>query len=200
MTRILLALLRRNRASATVELAIILPVMIFIVAGIVEFGRIFEVYVATNRLATQFAFSWASCPDDSSAKCGTELTYYTNGPEISNVVPQLALTGISLSMIEYSVLYLGPASITLNSVYKGGFCNGSQSPNPCGNDLTTGQSLANAAAQTSQQIGTVQYVVVVIASYSHSLSFFNTLMNPLLGSYLTPTYSVAQLKNQTSSN
>jgi hypothetical protein len=36
--------------------------------------------------------------------------------------------------------------------------------------------------------------VVVTATYSHSLQFFPTLMTPYLGSLLSPSYTVVQLK------
>jgi len=55
---------RRSRSgTAAIEFAFILPVLLMMFAGVVEAGRLFQVYDATNRLATQYAIVLADCSD-----------------------------------------------------------------------------------------------------------------------------------------
>ncbi len=158
-----------------------------LVAGITEFGRIFEVYTATDRLAAAYAFSWAYCPD-SNGSCGTELSTYTNPIAISNVVPQLTLANLSLTMAEYSVIDVAGVIGAPILVYQGGY---QSQPT----DLAATAVAAATYTVATAQPNSTQYVVVAIATYQHSISFFSYLMTPYLSSYLRPTYTVAQIKN-----
>ena len=55
--------LRSRAATAAVEFAILVPVMLGMAGGGFELDRAFQVYNAANRLATQYAFVWSDCPD-----------------------------------------------------------------------------------------------------------------------------------------
>jgi Flp pilus assembly protein TadG len=178
MLRGLRKLWASKRAVAATEFAIVAPIILFLFAGIVEFGRIFQVYVATNRLATQFAIAWADCSDSPAGTCQTELNAYSASYTIANVAPQLSFTSpnsFTLTMFEVqmsgttpTIVYSYPASAT----------------------LTSAQTSVAQANFPSGQTG-----VIVTASYVHTLDFFSVLMTPLLGTLLTPTYTVAQLKS-----
>jgi hypothetical protein len=174
--------------SATIELALILPVVMLLIAGIVEIGRLFEVYTATNRLAAQYASSWAYCPD-SNGSCNTELTYYVDPIKISNVVPQLNLANVHLYMAEYTVLDAAGVLSAPVILYSGGYQPGSNDA------VNAAAAAASYTTATAQPDAVAQHVVVVIATYNHSLSFFSYYMTPILSAYLTPTFTVAQLKN-----
>jgi len=164
----------RNAAAAS-EFALILPIIVLMFAAIVEFGAIFQVYAAVNRVATQFAIAWADCSDSPAGTCQTELNTYTAASTIANFAPQLTASKLTLTMFEVTmsgttptIVYAYPSAATLNA----------------------GQTLAAQASFSSGQTG-----VVVTASYTHTLQFFSTLMTPFLGANLTPTYTVAQLKS-----
>jgi Flp pilus assembly protein TadG len=165
---------RSKTGSAAVEFAFIMPILLAMFAGVVEIGRIFQVYNATNRLATQFANVYADCSDSPAGTCSTELSALASTSTISNIVPQLDSSHLSLSVFQVSM-----SGTTPTIVYA----------SPSGATLTAAQTSAAQALLTSGQPG-----VVVTATYTHSLQFFQTLMNPYLGSLLTPSYTAVQLK------
>jgi Flp pilus assembly protein TadG len=180
--------LRRRRATAAVEFAVILPLMMLLVGGIVEFGRLFQVYNATNRLATQYALAWANCSEsstDTNGVCSTELSSYITANAIGNVAPQLTLSDLTLTMAEFTVTQGGTAT----AIYSGGYSgvNAAQ--------LADATTRAASAFTLFPGPAAVQYVVVVEAKYAHSLDFFETLMEPFLGSYLNPACTAIQLKS-----
>jgi Flp pilus assembly protein TadG len=164
-----------KRAAAAVEFALIVPVVVFLFGAIVEYGRIFRVYAATNRLATQFAIAWADCSDSPAGTCKTELNAYSASYTIANIAPQLTPASLTLTMFQIQM-----SGTTPTIVYS----------YPAAATLTAAQTTLAQANFASGQTG-----VIVYASYAHSLDFFNTLLTPLLGSYLTPSYTVAQLKS-----
>lgn len=175
MTRGLRKLWASRNATAAVEFALVLPIIVFMFGATIEFGRIFQVYAATNRLASQFAIAWADCSDYPAGACQTELTAYSASYSIANIAPQLDPTKLTLTMFEVTmsgttptIVYSYPASATLTAAEK-------------------------SAAQAN--FGTSGTGVIVYVSYAHTLDFFNNLMTPVLGSYLTPSYTIAQLKS-----
>jgi Flp pilus assembly protein TadG len=185
------ALLQTRRGAAAAELAVILPVMMLLVAGIIEFGRLYQVYEATNRLATQYALSWANCSENTTnvnGVCSAELPDYTNSTAIGNIVPELNVGSLTLTMAEFTVK-AGVATV----LYSGGYASGSSSANPA--QLADATTRAASAFTVYAGPAASQYVVVVEAKYQHSLAFFNTLMSPFLGNVLTPSYVVVQLKS-----
>lgn len=166
---------KSDRAAAAAEFALILPIVIFIFAAVIEFGRIFQVYAATNRLATQFAIAWSDCSDSPAGTCQTELGAYSSAFTIANIAPQLTPASLTLSMFEVQM-----AGTSANVVYA----------YPAGATLTTAQVNLAKANIASGQIG-----VIVTASYAHTLQFFSAQITPLLGSRLNPNYTVVQLKS-----
>jgi Flp pilus assembly protein TadG len=172
--RSLRAFVGQGHATAAIEFAIVIPVLLSLMSGMVEFGRIFEVYAATNRLATRYAIAWADCSDYPTGTCLTELAMYTPVPAMQNIAPQLTNT-VTLRMLEVSmsgstatVIYATPTGATLTAA-----------------ELATAQSVI-ASGQTG---------VVVTVSYVHTLIFFQQLMSPFLGTSRTITSTVAQLKS-----
>ena len=163
-----------STGSAAVEFAFIAPILLAMFAGVLEIGRIFQVYNATNRLATQYANVYADCSDSPAGTCSTELGVLASTSAISNIVPQLDTSRLSLSVFQVSM-----SGTTPTVVYA----------SPSGASLTAGQISAAQALLSNGQPG-----VVVTATYSHSLQFFQTLMTPYLGSLLTASYTAVQLK------
>ncbi|MGD0721738.1 MAG: TadE family protein [Roseiarcus sp.] len=162
-------------AAAATEFTLVLPLIVLMFAAIVEFGAIFQVYAATNRIATQFAIAWADCSDSPIGTCQTELNTYTSSFTIANIAPQLTPANLTLTMFEVQMAGTTP---TIIYAY------------PAAATLTAAQTAAAQAAFSATQTG-----VIVTASYVHTLQFFSFLMTPFLGANLNPTYTVIQLKS-----
>jgi Flp pilus assembly protein TadG len=165
----------QTRGTAATEFALIFPIVMLLCAGIVEFGRLFAVYEATNRIAAQFALSWADCSDTPAGYCQTELSTYASSNTLANIAPQLYTANLTLQM------FLVSMSGTTPTV-----------------QYYSGNSSTLTATQTSAAQGSIPSGgtgVVVTATYAHSLQFFGTVMGPWLNNYLTPSYTVAQRKN-----
>ncbi|MGA2289273.1 TadE/TadG family type IV pilus assembly protein [Bradyrhizobium sp.] len=174
MRKLLQDFRRSGSATAAIEFAFILPVLLMMFAAVVEAGRLFQVYDATNRLATQYAIVFADCSDIPAGTCNTELAALGSSSAIANIVPQLQTGHLSVSIFQVSM-----SGTTPTVVYAF----------PAGATLTPNQTLAAQGLLSSNQSG-----VVVTATYSHSLEFFQTLMSPYLSSVLTPSYTAVQLK------
>jgi Flp pilus assembly protein TadG len=174
-----------RRSVAAVEFAIILPVMMLMVTGIIEFGAILQVYKATNRLATQYALSWADCYNTGTVTCQTELTTYTNATTISNLAPQLTIGNLLLTMVQFTVNNGTPSIVN-----SGGY------PSANAGQIATATSIATTAFTSTATANEPQTIVVVVAQYNHTLRYFPTFMSTFLGNALTTNYAVSQL-NQT---
>jgi hypothetical protein len=161
-----------------------------LVAGIVEFGAILEVNTATNRLATQYALSWAGCTDIPAPACATEIASYTNAATINNLAPQLKIANLTLTMVEFNITN-GAATVytTAGTSYTGGY------PSASNTQIATATPAAVTAAAATESNSTTQWVVVVVAQYNHTLDFFGSFMGQFLNQALTTTYTVAQLKS-----
>lgn len=167
-------LLGERAGTAAVEFAVIAPVMIALAAGSVELGNAFQVYNAANRLATQYAFTWADCSDSPAGTCLTELSGFTSSSSLANIAPQLVTASISLRMFQVTV-----AGNNVNVVYA----------YPTGQTLTAAETTAATSTLTNGQSG-----VVVSISYVHTLLAFQTLMTPIIGSSFTTAFTVVQVK------
>jgi Flp pilus assembly protein TadG len=170
----LLHFIRCRSATAAIEFAFIVPILLMMFAGVVEFGRLFQVYDATNRLATQYAIVYADCSDNPVGACGTELAALGSTTTFANIVPQLQTSQLSVSIFQVSMSGTTP---TVIYAY------------PTGATLSASQVAAAQGTLANGQAG-----VVVTATYNHTLQFFQTLMSPYLASALTASYTVVQLK------
>jgi Flp pilus assembly protein TadG len=166
---------RSKRGSALIEFAFLAPALILLIGGIVEFGRIFYAYKAVNRLATQYAVSWADCYDSPAGTCLTEISLYTSSYSLQNLAPLLNTANVSIEMIQVSMNGTTP-SVTY--AY------------PSGSTLTTSQTSLAQLTFKSGQSG-----VIVTVTYTHTLVYFLKIMKSFLGSYLTPSCTALQLKS-----
>jgi Flp pilus assembly protein TadG len=166
--------LRSRAATAAVEFAILVPVMLGMAGGGFELGRAFQVYNAANRLATQYAFVWSDCPDSPAGACLTELSSYTSSATLANVAPQLITANIDLRMFQVTV-----NGTTVNTVYA----------YPTGTTPTAAEQTAAISALTNGQTG-----VIVSINYVHQLAVFTTLLSPIIGSSYTMAFTVVQVK------
>jgi hypothetical protein len=148
--------------------------MLMMCAGVVEIGRLFQVYNATNRLATQYAIVYSDCSDSPAGTCNAELSSLGATSSISNIVPQLQISVLSLTIFQVSM-----SGTTPSVVYS----------YPTAATLSASQVAAAQGVLTDGQSG-----VVVTATYNHTLQFFKTLMMPYLASALTASYTAVQLK------
>ena len=156
------------------EFALIAPLLLLLAGAIVEFGMVFKAYNATDRLAAQYAISWADCSDLPAGTCQTELATYTAAATISNVAPQLIAANVTLQM--FQVRMAGSTPVVIYAYPSGGTLSSQQ--------VTAAQGILQAG-----QLG-----VVVTATYQHSLNLFSALMTSYLSSKLRPSYTVVQLK------
>jgi Flp pilus assembly protein TadG len=175
MTDLLLKFWRSGIATAAVEFAFIVPVMLLMVAGITEYGRYYVVSDAANRLATQYASAWADCSDVPTGTCALELNTFGSSNVIQNIVPPLAASKTTLSM--FQVIMVGTTPTVVSSY-------------PAASTLSSAQSTAASAILTSGESG-----VVVTVTYAHSLDYFPGIMSAFLGSALNISNTVVQLKS-----
>jgi Flp pilus assembly protein TadG len=166
--------LRSGAGIASVEFALLVPVMITMAGGAFELGRAFQAYNAANRLATQFAFTWSDCSDSPAGTCLTELSSYTSSSTLANVAPQLITSKINLRMFQVTV-----AGNNANIVYA----------YPAGQTLTPAETTAATSTLTNGQAG-----VVVSISYVHQLVAFTNVMSSILAPNYTMTFTVVQVK------
>lgn len=170
----LLRFVRCRSATAAIEFAIIVPILLLMIAGVVEVGRLFQVYNATNRVAAQIAIVYADCSDNPVGTCGTEANSYMTSQFISNIVPQLTVSSLSFKVFQVKM-----SGTTPTIEYAA----------PTGATLTASQTSAAQATLTNGQVG-----VIVTATYTHTLQFFSALMSPYFATALTPSFTVVQLK------
>jgi Flp pilus assembly protein TadG len=174
MPRRIQGLLRSRSGTAAIEFAFIVPILLLMMAGVVEIGRLYQVYNATNRLVTQYAIAYADCSDRPVGTCGTEISAFGSTNAISNIVPQLQTSRLSVSIFQVSMSGTTPS---VEYAY------------PSGASLTASQVTAAQGVLSNGQAG-----IVVTATYNHSLQFFQTLMTPYLASLLTISFTAVQLK------
>ena len=174
MSSFVRSLLRSRAGTASVEFALLVPVMITMAGAAFELGRAFQAYNAANRLATQYAFTWSDCSDSPAGTCLTELSSYTSASTLANVAPQLIASKINLRMFQVTV-----AGINANVVYA----------YPAGQTLTAAETTAATSTLTNGQTG-----VVISISYVHQLVAFANVMSSILAPSYTMTFTVVQVK------
>jgi Flp pilus assembly protein TadG len=162
----LLRLWTSRRGNAATEFALVLPVIVFMFAAIVEFGRIFQVYNATNLLASQYAIALAQCSSAQVTTCQTDLA-----EAATNIAPQLTGT-LTLNMFTVTNT---SGTLTYTNPYPSG-------ATPTSAQTTAAKNVVIIYGQTG---------VLVTATYTHTLIFI-TLLTPYLSKYLTPSYTVVQ--------
>jgi len=166
---------RSQSATAAIEFALIVPVLILLAAGITEFGRYFSVCDAANRLATQYAGAWSDCSDVPAGTCATELNTFGSPSLIGNFAPQLIASKTTIAMFQ---IIMAGSTPTVVSSY------------PAGAALSAGQTTAATSTFTNGQSG-----VIVTVTYNHTLAYFPNAMSASLSPYLIISYTVAQLKS-----
>jgi Flp pilus assembly protein TadG len=149
--------------------------MVLIFAGVVEIGRIYQVYNTVNRLASQVAIIYADCSDRPTGTCQTEASNFMTSQFVANIAPQITVSSLSFKVFQVTM-----SGTTPTVVYAA----------PTGSTLSAGQTSAAQAVLASGQSG-----VIVSASYTHTLQFFPTVMSSYLSSALTASYITVQLKS-----
>ena len=169
MTSLLHRFAGDRRANAATEFAFILPVMLILIAGIVEFGRWFQAYDGVNRLATRYASAYADCNDNplgttpSPQACNTELGLYWPTAALRNIAPQLSSGTVTVRMFQVQYSPTGTSSI----VY--------QYPSSVAMSAAESQS-AQAAILVS---GAAETGVVVTIQYTYTALFFSTVFQAM---------------------
>jgi Flp pilus assembly protein TadG len=77
---------RTDRGAATVELALLLPLLLVLVFGIIDFGRVFNAQVTLSQAAREGARLAALCNSSTPTTCGSVATRTTAAaPNLSGV-------------------------------------------------------------------------------------------------------------------
>lgn len=163
-----------RRANAAIEFAVIAPVVVLLAAGIFTFGTLLRAKAAVNRLAMQYAVSFADCSDTTSNGCLTELNEYATTAAFGNIAPQLSAASLTLNMAQVKMNGTTP---TLEYAY------------PSTLSLSAAQKTALQAAVPSGQTG-----VLVTVTYTYQVQAFSALMQPMIGSSVAMSATVTQLK------
>lgn len=169
-----LTLLHDRDATSGTEFGLILPILMLMIAGLVEFGQIQRVYAVSNRLASQIATAWADCSDTPAGTCSTEMNTYVASATLGNVAPQLTTANVTIQMFWMQIT---PTTSTVTYSYPA-----LASP--------TAAQVTNAR----NRFGSGN-IVIVSVTYSHSLMFFGSWISTYLSGSLTPSYSFAQLRS-----
>jgi Flp pilus assembly protein TadG len=169
-------LTRDRRASAGIEFVVCGFAISLLAGGVFELGSLMVANAQLNRLAMQYANSYADCSDATSGACQTELNLYVSSTALEYMAPQLTPADVSLTMAQVK---MNGSTPSIDYIY------------PTGGSLTAAQTTALTAATS---VGTGQTGVVVTVTYPYRLLIFSTLMAPIIGSSWTLTYTVAQLK------
>ena len=164
---------RARSGSAAVEFAFIAPVLILLGAGVFELTRALQARSAIDKLASQYAITYADCVDSPAGACNTELATFDAAASLKNLEPLLVLP-ITLQLIQVLMDSNGKPQVTY----------------PSGGSLSTAQSAAATNVLTSGQTG-----VVVTVSYTYTLDVFPGVLNGIVPSSMPMTYTVAQLKD-----
>jgi Flp pilus assembly protein TadG len=167
--------LDRN-GSVAIEFAFVAPVMMMLAGGIFVLGSLLRANAAVNRLAMQYAISFADCSDTSSGVCLTELNQYETTAALGNIAPQLAVANLTLTMAQVQMNGTTPTV-----------------EYPSGLSLTATQNSALQAVVTAGSVSGLTYVVVT-ATYIYTPPLFASVMQPIIGSSVTLSSTVAQLK------
>ncbi|MBV9077862.1 MAG: pilus assembly protein [Methylobacteriaceae bacterium] len=175
MRRNLRSLLRRTDGTAIVEFSLVLPVMLLMTAGVVEYGVAFQAFNGANRLAAQYAAAWADCSDNPAGTCATELTTLASTMTVANIVPQLAQSRLTLTLAQVQMSSSGPVAVYAY---------------PTGRSLTDAEKTAAAATIPTGQVG-----VVVTTTYTHQFQLFSAFLSGVPSNWLSATYTIAQLKS-----
>jgi Flp pilus assembly protein TadG len=195
MLKNIIRFFRAARATAAIEFALISPVILLLIAGVVEFGNIFQIYTSVNRLASQYAIAWADCSDTSgSCSSAGELANYTSTNTITNIFPQLSNFSSQgqLRMFQVAMTAGVPAIATPSSSPAGVYEYPAVAVLSAA-EIAASQNLCPQPVSASTCTG--QSGVIVTASYSYTPFYFPTLMNQFLQGHITPSYTVAQLKS-----
>ena len=159
--------------SAAVEFAFIAPVLILLGAGVFELTRAFQARGAIDKLASQYAITYADCVDSPAGACNTELSSFDAAASLKNLEP-LLVHPITLQMFQ---VVMNNSTPQVTYAY------------PSGGSLTSAQSTAASNVLTSGQTG-----VVVTVSYTYTLDIFPGVLNGIVPSSIPMSYTVAQLK------
>jgi Flp pilus assembly protein TadG len=110
---------RPRRGQSIVELALVLPICLWIVLGIVDFGRVYFFYVASTNAAREGARYWANVPTATADQVRTKVQA-EGAPQVSITSGMISLTPSSGSctadcavQVNYSFTALTPWISTL---------------------------------------------------------------------------------------
>ncbi len=107
---------RNQRGQAIVEMALVLPILIMLIFGIVEFGRILNTYMEVTNLSREGARAGAvgktdsqiiSTVQNSAAGLGLDTTILTVTPQPSSYSPRVRGSSVTVQ-VTYPVDIIAP--------------------------------------------------------------------------------------------
>ncbi len=141
LKRILSALLSRNRGQGLVEMAILLPVILVVLSGLLEFGLMLNAYLAMQdaaRNAARYASDGLYYARDSITNCSTTRDFYRQtaclvNQELAQERPEITLNLAMGDDIVISAFSVGEGgSITARHPASDGEAGWSEAADPMG--------------------------------------------------------------------
>ena len=120
MPRLLQVVRRSEAGQSLVELALVLPICLWIVLGIVDFGRVYYLYVVTTNAAREGARYWASHPGDSVATIQSKVQAEAS-PQVTITSGQITLSNPTVDQYRVQVqLSFTPITPVIATAWGGG--------------------------------------------------------------------------------
>ena len=120
---------RPRRGQATVELALILPLCLWLMLGVIDFGRAVHLYVGATNAAREGARYWASNPTATTAavqakvqaEAAPALSFPSSGITLSSPTPEQRQVRVQIQFAAITPLIStawggGPLTLTTQAV------------------------------------------------------------------------------------
>ena len=93
---------RKSRGQSVVELALVLPLMVLLLALAADFGRAFTAYIQIGSAAREGAAFGMQSPDAASNQAGMRAAVLAESPTVWGVEPEVAFPSCSDDMVRPS--------------------------------------------------------------------------------------------------
>jgi Flp pilus assembly protein TadG len=110
-----------ERGAAAVELALVLPILLLLVFGIVEFGRSYNIQISLTGAAREGARVMAIQNDPAAARAATISATAINPPPSVSVTPSTCTAGATVTVtatrdVTYNIPFFGSQNLELRGI------------------------------------------------------------------------------------